>query len=570
MTNRPGAVINSLPHKKIYLIFFGLYTAAFGLMLINRGLYWDDWVIYRVAPEWRTVIFSQSSRPIYGMLFNFLFSITNEVWLMKAIGFITLGLTGIIFYHLLLRIKGISYRAKVFLMILFALFPINSARISITMTHYSISYFIFFAGIGLTLRYLESRNIFYRVAALIFFFLSFNMSSLLVFYGVVLLFITYLEWSTHRSFGSLKTFWLKHPDFILLPIMFFVIRVKFFKPYGLYLGYNEVSFQGILNSPQLIKVAFKHSFIDILKKTWITTATMPIAFIITCALSFVILAKITKKKLLPKRNEKLSSIIVCGVLGFVCFVLGVFPYIVLQMIPDSNSWDSRHQILLGPAAAFLLFAITEGGIFLLQKFRQVITQNSMGIFSGLIYLRLFVYSSFFSAFIVMNFDTLIVFQKDWYKKAATMNHFSQNETIKENTAFLIDEQLPNIFNSPYSYYEYTGMLKLVFGDEKRYASPDETLFRQSPEALKEHFGILKRYPQYNVSEFKFKPYEYLICVQSGKIPFNSESIRALLLAEYINPDQFRQDLKELVSLSVHQIDGERVSKEIKATLCGKK
>src|SRR5690606_9679610 len=104
---------------------------------------------------------------------------------------------------------------------------------------------------------------FVRVMVLIIFFFSFFVNSLLVFYAVVLMYMFYKIYDIKLNFIQNSILFVKTKiDFIILPILFFIVKSIWFVSSGAHgPDYNKISIFAMLNPFSYLK-SFSYSFVE--------------------------------------------------------------------------------------------------------------------------------------------------------------------------------------------------------------------------------------------------------------------------------------------------------------------
>ena len=128
------------------------------------------------------------------------------------------------------------------------------------------------------------------------------MNSLLLFYAVPVFDKLYRE-KFYLNIKNLKICLNNNLDYILLPFIFFYIKINFFKPYGNYIGYNEdFSVQnvkkGLHDQYWGSKGYIFNSLLDLNQNYLVLLAFLFIFFYLTSSKIFI-----SKRKLI---NEKIN------------------------------------------------------------------------------------------------------------------------------------------------------------------------------------------------------------------------------------------------------------------------
>ena len=438
-----------LKELKVVFLLILIYSAAYFLLLLDtNGIYWDDWTLFRHSHKAISIQFHQMGFPQLGSLFSWLFSYKYGVFIARIFTFSLFLASGLLFYFILKRIKEINALERFFLTAFFLVFPVNSARIATIMLTYSICYLLFFLAFYITTKYSENKNIFLRILALILFFLSFQINSLLVFYALVIAFIFYKE----------KTLF-KYLDFLLLPIIFFAIKNIFFKPYGAYENYNQIKLNN--NILEIILDTLSNSsntlFRDISRSLEITNFQ---ALIILFVSFFLLLLLSRIFSFYDKQTLSNKQCLLFIAIGACALFLSIFPYIVVNKYPsflneyNNLGWNDRHLLLTPLGASFILVY----AIRYLQNYFKINSRVSNLILCFLVF-----------SFAFRDFKDLLVHYRDRIKSEAIIQYVAENsqKIEKYKIVFLSDEFYPSPNTFKYNLYESNGWFKEVYKKENR-------------------------------------------------------------------------------------------------------
>ena len=425
--------------KKEYFLLGLFYLIAHGgILLIPNAIYWDDWVLYRVDPNVILDTFKQ-----LGSMFNivgYIHVVLLEIgpWVYKVLTFLLMLVSGFLLNLVLKRHAGIATETRLFIVLLFLILPVNIARVALITFPYTLGYFLFFAAWALMDRY--------RIVALVLFFLSFNTNSLLVFYALPMLDLFY-RGGAFRSPNNFFFVISRKLDFVFVPFTYWYIKTVYYVPYGLYDGYNQsqnFSFSNLLLSYRLQWSDFYNNFIYHGGYLAGTSAYLILSLTTLCVIIFI------TKFNLDETNKLLSNIRLV-LIGVLAFIFASFPYGLLGHNASFLEWTSRHQLLLPLGLSFILVGLVS------------LLGNR---------LRIFVFSFVVALSIVVNVKNYIGLYTDWEKQKQLVELFKAEPRIK-NAGLIGFEDAATSFNAigrTYRDYEWTGFLKLAFGDELRYGT----------------------------------------------------------------------------------------------------
>ncbi|VVB88559.1 Uncharacterised protein [uncultured archaeon] len=512
--------------KKDYFLILILYTFAHGLILLNGGIYWDDWVLYNVDKAITIDRFWQNGAIWVGYFHGFLLSFENGIFLYRLSVFLAFFLSALFLNSILKNIREIDSTSRFFIVLFFALFPVNSARIALITVPYALSYFLFFLGFWVVSKYSISKNIFLRFLSLPILFSSFFIKSLLIFYCLVILYIIYNEKVYINSLASLMKGALKYIDFLLLPVVFWIIQSIYFVPYGFYQGYNKLSLQDLWLplTYKSLSDSFNLSFIEVLKAS--LHSLSPFILIIFVAILALVISK--QKINYQEQNNKDIWLFAMGVLSF---FIAVYPYIVTNHLPSLYDWNSRNQLLVPLGSSFILYY----GIKIISNKLRVNVN-----------VRILIYSVLILLFINANINNYIEYEKDWYKQLSLIENLKANDDIRDNTTFLFkDNTLDfNAKDRTYRFYEYTGLLKYSFNDEKRFGENLNDFKKM--DAYKPYLNAY-----YNMNDYKLRDPEFQVVINHGE--YNLTNIDDFFKLEYLElfeHETFESKVGQLISLEV--------------------
>lgn len=546
------------------LLIFVIYTLSFGLSLFNHGVYWDDWaVVVAKSPEFiQNIIERQMGNMTAAYILQAMSSFHSAI-IPRVITFILYGFSGYFFYSILGSIKEIDKKTRWLLTGFFLLFPANDSRVVLTIMYYSLSHFLFYCGWWLLSQYYQHKHIAFRVLSLVLFFISFNVSSLLFFYIVVLAYIFYKDkYSVRRNI-----------DFVMLPFVYFILKTTLFPPSGEYAGYNVITLTNVFSASYRSLGAYIGSFglvflsslyslfnISLVNTIWQAGTTLNLhpyvaPLSVNALIDYLVQGAMVTWKALYHQNTVIrflyaviatSSVYLCiknhstltgakrkdilfFFLGCIFFYLAVYPYYVVHKLPSViEGFSDRHLLLVPLGASFMIVY----GIKVLANFRR-----ARPVFTTVLYAVCIV------LFVNYHLRIQMDFLKDWYKQVAVMEEMKEAQEIHDHTTFLFTDNAMdlNVKHRPYAFYEYTGFMRSVFGDQRRFG------------ANVNEYNTLNNFPSTELNNMKdyvaVKP-EYLVSIDKGTYTLSDVHLMHLLYAEYFRKDAFNRAMNNIVNLSI--------------------
>ena len=513
--------------KNIQALFV-IYLLSNLLLLLNiNGIYWDDWVIFDQSFDEIKTMSNQltGNTHLFEYIFWSLSHIGNGVLSYRVTTFVVYFLSGLFLFYILLSIKSISKQSAFYITLLFLILPVNSARIGLCVTHYGLFLCLFFLAFWLLTQYMNKQGgIFFRILILGLFYLSFFVSSLIVFYAVVLLYTLYIIQinSTSKSYASsLKILFVRYPDFICLPILFFYIKTNYFVPYGLYENYNAISWdyfkQHIIENIQL---SFKHAFYKPLSQAFIVVQRF---WLLSLAAMGFLFLYLQKNRSTPSNNDgRLTFITLMMCLGLLFFVLAIFPYAAIGKVPSLFYFSSRHMLLVPLGLSLCLYS----GILLIERKNRVLGQ--------------FVLIALLASCVIKNVHDQALYLKDWFYQVALEEHYKENTAIREHSTFFFRTNIPFANSRSMQFYEHNGRLRKVFGNDQRFMGDN----------LREinTYADHKPYKRYNFSTWTLSSPVIVNVQAEPSHSITNNSFLKLLVCMLTDEAIFRYEAKQLITL----------------------
>lgn len=500
-----------------------IYTISNIVMLLNfQGIYWDDWALYNVDHESIISLFRMNGSMLLGYIHSILLSIGNGIFIYRFLVFLTFFLSGVLIYKILYKHILSSKNSAFWVTLIYLTIPLNSVKIALINTPAIFYLLIFFTAFYLLTEYLiKPKSIWYRVLILFLFFISFTLSSLLVFYAIVLLYLLYtifihsINQEVENNFLHTIKVFLKYIDFIIIPIIFYIVKSIYFVPTGLYENYNKIVFN-FERITILIAKSFKTSIYDPIIGSINTSWHYWYMTIIILIITYILVRKKTVVQ------ESIYSYMIICTTGILMFFLAVFPYAVVNKLPHLEGWESRHQILMPLGIAFMIYSLV-----------MVSTKIHKNI-------PVLIFSILITMFTVQNMYNGYRYLKDWYYQVAIEENFKSSKVIQEHTTFvvkvLLEDKLAN--SRKLSFYEQNGRMKKVFGTDNRFMVDEISQI--------ERYKYLKDYKQYNFSSWKYEKPIFFQINENSSFLGDKYYFFKLLYFQLIDESTFLEKTKPMI------------------------
>ncbi len=554
--------INKMLKHPLLVIFF-FYALSYSLMIINPGIYFEDWEIINKSYNSLRFFFittaATGGHPVATNIHYFLQNITNTPGVIyHSIIFVLFIIAITVFYKLLQFIK-IGLTSRFIITILFAVLPYNIARIYIMHFPYAIGFVFMLSGLLLFAYILDENKILNRIFSLICLFIAYYLlNSVLVFAPIcilLLLIVKYYNNSISFKYNSkfIMNRLLKYPDFIILPIIYWIIKMIYLQPINHFEGYNHVGFSGLLLLPIRLLITIKESFLElpIFSLSNILSVDMFILFIVITAFSFILIRNtihrishetLFKIDFITPRYSFINPIRIpiLLIIGIVLFLAGAFPYNVVGHVPRfSPVYHSRHQILLGIGMAFILFDLFRWviNIVIAHKYQAQVFIFSLSIITSL--------------FIVTNISQNIDALRAYLFHESVKIDFKSSEEMKTGKNFVFKDNFNSIFwSESLRFFSLSGMAKEVFDEQTRLIileSDVKRLQNSSQYYLSEDYLFYLK--TCNIRDIEFDgTFDYNIYAKQSTYNLSPYNILKLIYFKYCDEEIFFNNIDEISSL----------------------
>ncbi len=485
----------------LWLLFF--YTLSQGLILIVSGMWFDDWCIVNISDAGLKMWALELGKPEVYPIVSFLIVVPEIIYkLMIFIGYyiVTVAL------YLIIK-KSLLYKSiDAFCMTLIYLsMPVNDARIERLGMMYTIGLTLFFVAACLFIYKYEEMKIVPRLIILSLFFFSYILNSMLVFMGLVWLYIFVREKNIKRI--------IRKADFFALPFLFYIIKHVFFHESGVYAGYNAVSLRKMVDAirssieaaSELVSVIIP-VFTNVVISTPIYLLLM---FVATCVIIKVGFGTNDKENIgqAESKSEVLVNIGMELFFGCITLFAGIYPYVVVgNGVTTLTGFDSRNGILTSFGLAFILHAIFRIG--LKREYRSIVV-----LFMLMVSVYHFTYA-------------YAGYQGAYYMDRGLQEYLKLNPNLKQYKNIGLIEN-----DGGSSWYINNGIFEEVYGDENRLVENFNHIMSMDPEA----YTVQIEREWYNMSDVDptYKPVDCVILYSNS---FSNRQAMSARIYEILGED----------------------------------
>ncbi|MBF0215689.1 MAG: hypothetical protein HQL30_01715 [Candidatus Omnitrophica bacterium] len=524
------------------ILYFGVYVSAFWAMsFLGRSMFWDDWIYVYVDGFMKMLKLGSENGTQLQTVYHYLLyhSSFRDKFLVIIVNS-SYFFAGLLLDSILRRVRVVDKWTRISVVLFFLVFPVNTARFTFVLSFRGLSYFMFFLGARLLAGYCETEKKALKSLSLAVFFLSFFTESLLMFYLLALLYIACVKYDilTSKKEG-VNRFVKEQYDLILLPLVFWVIRSVFWRPYGPVAGHNGFNVhKGTLGE-----------IIDVLARNIKAVAEVVTPGDLTSLIIVLILTFVLYRSIKPLDNgaERTPIRKDLAFLFFGLFALGlsVFPYVIVQKPPVPYGFESRHQMLMPLGAAIILTSLT--GILASMIGRKEL------------FIRYVVTSVILSAMIVSLNRTYIAFHAEWYRELSLIGNIRDDPSFSKGpdmVYIVVDtSQLKDTRLTGHRYrflWEYAGIFRVSTGRTYKIGCPAVvTKDRKLMMDLSSNWDLIGR----SMGEITLPKAPPVVLIQKGSYNVDEPyGHLKLLLKEMFRKKDFDAEVKTITKITVIPYD----------------
>ncbi len=443
--------INSKTSSKYLLILVLVYIFSQILLIFISGQWWDDWIIWCDDVDGIKRLFLESGCPWEAYNLFSVMWIPN--WGYRIVVFFLFLLSGIIFFFILCKMDFISEEDAFWMSAVAMTVPINDARATLICYGYSLSLTLFMLAFFCVTRLSDmegGKKLLLRMVSLICLLYSYTMESLLVFTGLIWLYLFYDCWNKNkdnRIIKKVKLFLKSYWDYLGLPFIFFIIKGIFFKPYGRYEGYNDVTIKSLLKGTSKSPLATLKTGAIIGRSYLLQVGLISIIVFIAVVMIYCYAIKNKYEEASVKDFTVRKRNILIFILGAIVYYTGIFAYVVVRggRSLGSTGVGGRDAMLAGFGIGIMVVAFAR-----FIPIKRVL-QNLIPLF--------------FIVFGIFHFnDWYLSYQEDWYQLQEVAKTINDNNAFGDDNTILCDFSVssPNGGTRFYSinglYYSLTGKM----------------------------------------------------------------------------------------------------------------
>lgn len=355
------------PLLRAITILIVALLVAHAPMLLNDGLFMDDWLVLKPRPDYFVDIdflLNGAGHPIFYSYDTF----ANWTGAPVAV-MVSLALAGIVFGAVCLmltatRLDLLDRAEAVGFALIVWTYPGYQLWAGKANAVYVFSFGLLLIGawlLMLAFSALGLRRVLLRVACAIVFLLSFALNSTIVLYAFVVLGLFVAIWRGAKATDSLvRRTWLAswrcvlfYPELIVLPLIYWGTLNIWFKRIGVYTQHYDAHLPSLRELAGGWLAFFITGYRDVVAHALRAAIAVPALFILAAMLVGIVLLLRADTK---PTTSRLAIALPLG-LAMVLFLALSSPYLIAGLRPSSTHfYESRHLLMFGVPSALVLLA----------------------------------------------------------------------------------------------------------------------------------------------------------------------------------------------------------------------
>jgi hypothetical protein len=459
-------------------IITAIALVVHGLLLLDTGIYFDDWVIYTYVVEKDWLLLQSMVRdrgiapveqhywwmfrdlPVFAFKFAVFAMIVAQAWLATLLG---------------RTATFLSRQESLLVAFVVVCYSGFQTWVLFCTSHYVFFYVLFLIGALLAFSaegHQGWRHWGRRLLALALFATSYGLNSLLaltiLLWGLLLLYVKKLHGLTWARL--MATYLPGRLDYVIVPVVYWIAVRRFIPVQGLLEGYNQ-----FLTSPLAIATGLQqfvsNAVVMPLRNGLLLLATHPI--VIGAALLIAI-----SLWRLGKRSAELhpTGAVRVVAIGVLWMASAMFAYAVVGKPAAAAGWGTRHALLM----AFPL------GVTMVGLGRIVSSHASHLSFAGVAAVVVLA-----SGMALSTISIHVELQARAVKDRSVMQQLVAMPLARESSVFWVHDMLPQPFGESYRFFEWTGMFERAFGDQRRIGLDRQVYQGQTFLTTGRHFFIAR-------------------------------------------------------------------------------
>ena len=433
-------------------LLFGAVILAHFPLLLNDGLYWDDWLLFRQLQghDWASVdslVREAGVTPFNAAFFDAFAYLPGGVLGFRLVVFVLIVAIAWLVYAIAVE-AGLTRRASLVIALLTSVFPGFQDWVLLATAASVLDYAVFLGGTFLLVRAErqgQAAAAAMRAVAIGLFVLSFSFNSLLTIYlGSLVLLVLVIARS--GQINAVRRRWMYLAGLCLVPFVYWWVAQRLFSPSGLYAGYNAIT-----AAPPLIAKGYGEFLSNGILAQFaqaLTLASTPpgLALVALATVAALGLSYRAVREPSLRRVQWISGL----ALGAIALVLAILPYAAVEKFPSVHGWDTRQDLLIALPLA-VVGVMTVEAVAAPLKLAWVGTAFVIVVSAALALAGLQDYAAL---------------QARWATDASVMQQLKHTDGSGRFAVYWVHEGTPGSEDF-YRFYEWSAMLGDVYGGQTR-------------------------------------------------------------------------------------------------------
>ena len=525
--------------KNIFWLALVYCLQQWTLVLIT-GQWWDDWTLWTSTADNMKQVFSETGIPWEAYNLFSVMWIPN--WGYRIVVFFLFMAAGLLFYMVLRRLDFLSEEDAFWMAAIAMTVPVNDAKATLICYGYSLSlplYMLAFYIVAKLQDIVGWKRYVLRVFSLCCLFYSYTTQSLLVFTGLIWLYLFYAIWAENagkKLRQKILLFFSKYWDYFFIPFAFYIVKGRFFKPYGRYENYNRVTSESFVKGTQSSLLASFKTGENICRSYLSQISVMSVIVFAAVMVIYLIakrkvLSKEKVEKFLTRKNQLFILI-----LGAVVYYAGIFAYIIVRGggAIGNTGVGGRDAMLAGFGIGIMAVAFSR-----ILPVKKTI-QNLIPVF--LVVFGIFHFN-----------DWYLNYQEDWYHQQEFANAIEDNDGFADDNTILCDFTTASPIGGT-RFYSLNGMSYVTTGKMDKFFFSGIGYLRYGMEFNEDFLN------GYNADDYDYSDRTIDGVLLINNAPISNLRLLQIRLHEMFEPNTYNEDIRSITDYTYVRVTKETSDK----------
>lgn len=424
-----------------------LICGVHGIILLNDGIYWDDWLIYRAQAQgdWDGLFsyFDNLGAPVTGYIHNFLLQLPASLFIYRFINLGSWLVIGLSIFQTAKKMNLVSHTEAWFIAAITSVYPAYELLFTMIMLPFHLFMAAYFLGIYIFVaieRADGTRPLALATLSIVAMCIGFLLNSLIPFHlGFFIIFVFYKAHQKKKNiadFSFLSQFVREYGFLIFLPLLMWGLTRT--------LAPIRSEYNGILFSPNILSATLTFLQAAILEQI---NSGLIILFQNPLILGLFII--FLYQVLIPRfKVSETSTSVITGLLfifGLGWFLLSIFAYLAVNKTPAVDGWWTRYMLLVALPLSICIIAISRWARSMAPRLDTLIL------------------SIFVALFAFMTLDSYMNYQARWAKDYSVIKQMQLMPEYQDVSVMWVQDHYPVGNENRYRPYEWDGFMAMAWG-----------------------------------------------------------------------------------------------------------